>query len=323
MFALLLAAIGWHRAWTPLLAGSWTSVWIGYICFWYPGPKETGPGYYLETLPFLCVASGMGMARLWSWSSRFQKWRAAAAILLTALLAILSMRFMLASGRDARARFYDRGKMTKFCRAAPPDSLLFVTPCPLDDYMINNPRGVNSKPLMMLTREGADKAAMRYFSDRTPYYLFQNGTSYSASFSLVPANTNVPYALTLTPDSMSYFTGANILRDGKTLREARQGIHEKGWLAFGRRACLFPGRFTIRYALEVSGCPDDGTACILDVAADNGRRILAKKMATGSPEPDDLAIELVTDDFVEAEPRVYYTGIGNITLVSISVSEAP
>ncbi len=315
--AVSLALIGWNWTWTPLLAGVYTATWLGYIFFWYPGPQETGPGYYLETLPFLCVASGMGVGRIWSLSKRLPRQRAVVAILCTALLAAAAGRFMIKSGRELREFLLDRGLMLACCRSAPPDSLIFFEHSAIEDYMINNPRGVDSDPLMIRTFPGVDKTVIKYFTGRSYFYLRQNGLS----FHLEPAATNLVLDVSIPAFSMAYHTGSNVREGNKNLRRAESLTHDKGWLAFGRNVPLFPGRFVISYDMDISDCTDDEYACVLDAATDSGNIILAEKKIFGSPSSDVLTMEFVVDDFMSVEARVYYSGCGSLAFRAIRITE--
>ncbi len=314
--AVALALIGWTPAWTPLLAGAWAATWLGYIFFWYPGPQETGPGYYLETLPFLCMAAALGTGRLWKLVARFPRSRAAAALLVVALMAATSARFMFMEGKELREFLENRGRMLACCRAAPPNSLIFFGQSAIADYMINNPRGVDSDPLMIRSSPGADITVMKYFPDRTPFFMGEEGLQ----FWIEPAETNVTLDAAIPALLTAAHTGSNFRDETLALRRAENGVHGKGWFAYGREIILFPGRFIAIYDMDVSGDPDE-EVCVLDAATEAGTIILAKKTLVGGAVPGEMKLEIEVDDFTSVEPRVYYLGRGSITLRGIRIKE--
>lgn len=311
-----LAVIGWSAAWTPLFIGSTVCVWLGYILFWYPGPDQTGPGYYFETLPFILMAGGLGLNRLWSRFARFPRQRLAVTIVFACLLVMTAGSFMFISGKELRADLIERGRMLALYRKAPPNSLIFVEDGPLQDYGVCNPHGQDSDPLTVRSLYGANKAVIKHFPDRHPFLL----TKKEQSFFLQPVDTNITYHLTIPACSTGYRIGTNVWHENTRVRVAQSGKHKRGWFAFGRRAYVFPGRFIVHYDLEVSGCPSNTSACALDVTIDGGRRILAGKEIVGAT-PDGVELEFEVDDFYPVEPRVFYNGCGDMVLRSIHVWE--
>ena len=316
----VLAVIGWNAGWTPLLICSTILVWLGYIFFWYPGPDETGPGYYFETLPFVYMAGGLGLSRLWSYFKQYPRQRLVVSISAACVLAVLAGSFMFTAGRQLHSEFYERGRVLEFCRTAPTNSLIFVPFFnELSDYIVSNPRGQESDPLMVHSIDGANKAVIKHFPGRKPFML----KKHEQNFQFIPIDSsNIIYSVRFACDKMGHRTGTNIFYNGMNLRVAQSGKHERGWLAFGQKVHVFPGCFTVQYDLEVSGCPSNKSAAAVDVAIHGGRKILTGGVITGQIPPGGVVLEFTADDFCVVEPRVFYNGNSDIFLRAIHIREA-
>lgn len=313
----VLAIAGWNATWTPLLLSSAVCVWIGHVFFWYAGTQETGPAYYFETLPYLIVAAALGASRLWTWCQRFRIFRSVAAILAACLLVITSGSFMLRTGRKLRPDYSKRAQLTALMRAAPSGSLIFVEPGPHTDYIAFNPRALDSDPLIVKTIYGSNKAVMKRFPDRK-FFLLRAGDRPE----LVPIKPDETYHFVIAGPYMHRRTGTNLSLPGGKVRAAHAGKHGAGWLAFGRRAYVFPGRFTLSYDMEISGCPSNDAAVVLDVASRGGRDIHACRKILGNIPRSSVVLEFTAQGFYTVEPRIYYTGHGDVTLHSLRIMEA-
>jgi len=307
--------IGWHRAWTPLFIGSTLAVWLGYILFWYPGPHETGPGYYFETFPFLYIAGCFGLSRLWSWFNRFPKCRLISATFLACLLAITSVLFMFREGKKLRSRFYERGQMISCLRSAPLNSLVFIDPGPETDYVAFNPVGEESDPLAIRSRDGSNKAVIKHFPNRKPFLLEKK----ESHFQLSPINIDKPYQFKISGNKMCGQTGSNI--NHKKIRIVQAGKHKAGWFAYGRKAYVFPGRFEIHYDMEIFNYAGNKPIAAVDVSMNGGRKILAHADIIGKTPPEDIVLKFTSDDFHIVEPRIYYNGNADVALHFIRICE--
>lgn len=315
VFAALIL-VGWNLAWTPLLVSASVLVWLAYIFFWYPGPYESGPGYYFETLPFIIVAGCLGIKRLRELLPRARSLRWVAVIVTASVLAVTAVSFMVKSGRKLRSELSERGDVIGLLRKAPRNSLVFLDAGAHTDYTAFNPRGLKSDPLVVRMLRGTGKAVMKHFPERKPFLL-----NARKELRLVPVDPDESYLFSISGAGMHRHTGANLSLPGGDARVAKAGEHGAGWLAFGRHAYVFPGRFVVHYDLEVSGCDGSKSSAVLDVAIHSGREFLAQEEVTGQISSNGIVLEFTADDYYSVEPRVYYNGCGNVTLRAIYIRE--
>ncbi|MDI6774617.1 MAG: hypothetical protein QME60_04375 [Verrucomicrobiota bacterium] len=309
-----LVVIGWNAGWSPLLAGSTALIWLGYVCFWYPGPRDMGPGYYFESLPYIFVAGSLGISQLWAWLGRFPGVRRAAAIAAAGCLALASASFAFRAVPQLQRQFGPRIRLRAALRTAPPDAMVFVeADRETSRAVCFNPLGADSRPLLFWRLDGTSKAAIRRFPDRKPFSLRSSGAPRLTAVDTVPA-----YDTAMQGEKLHRRTGGN--ENGT--RMARQGAHPPGWLALGRSRYVFPGRFVVHYDISVARGGDEETVGHVDVVADDGARVLARKDLRGSVRSDGETIAFEADGFHLIEPRVYYSGRGDVTLRSIRILEA-
>ncbi len=321
VWAGLLLAGRPRRLWL-VLAGPVIAVPAGYVFFFHRGPHETGPGYYFEILPFLIAGAALGAARIWrqaaGWTPAGRRWAA-----LGLVLAVLAgpLRFSLHAARGLHALLEPRREILGAVAAAPTDALVFVEnrgwrgDHPMD-FAIFNPRGLQSAPLVMAAADGAEIAAARYFTARRPFRLAGGPPP-----TLIPINPDGPYAVTINPARSHRRTGSNFQAtdNAPVERLARAGRDAAGMLVFGNYRGICPGRFTALFEMETAGKPGD-KAAVLDICAEGGRRTLAE-----CPVPAGChgtqAVDFVSDGFFMIEPRVYYTGKGEVRVKSIRLVE--
>lgn len=316
MVLAALALAGWRKPWTPLLLGCALSVWIGHIFFWFPGTPVTGPTYYFETLPYLMTAAALGVSVLWDRAVRLGLLRNIAGISAACLLAIAAGSFMLRTGREIYPLYRDRSQLIKLLRAAPPDSLALVQQGPHSDYVAFNPRGLESEPLAVRQPLGSNKAIARRFPNRKLFVLKADSRS-----ELEEIEPDEVFDFVMAATHMSGRTGTNLLLSGHKVRAARADTDSADLLAFGRHVCVFPGRFAVHFDIEVSDCRDDKESLDLDVASQGGRRIHVKRLVNGNVGGSGVVVEFDADGYYLVEPRVFYSGNGNVLLRSISISE--
>lgn len=321
------ACLGWARRWTPLCLGSIAVVWGGYLCFYYPGPHEIGPGYYLETLPFMILAATFGITRLLIKFKQYgNMWRLVAVAIVVALLAA-DARFSLAAAKNLRREFSERSGLLAFLAKAPPQSLIFVNELELyvdqsaydhTDYAIFNPRGLGSDPLVVRSLEGQDKAVMQYFSDRKPYDLDSR-----TGLKLVQKNRLQPYRAEIHGADMHRKTGTNEKDDEygiDLVRVARPGEHKPDALGFGRHLRAFPCRMAAVFDLKTSGASADEEVAILDVARNDGKTVLVSSTVHGTTS-GKIRLEFDVGGYFKIEPRVFYTGTGSVTFIKLTLEE--
>jgi hypothetical protein len=319
---LLLA--GWRRYWSRICLVGFLCLIIGYMYFGYPGIRDAGPSYYYETLPFLALGAAFGLVKL---VKRFG-WKfwvpGAAAVLLfgSGLVARTSIMF--------RTRNLPRSRILQAVRQAPPGSLIYIDPsrnvrAHRDSYrMIYNPRGLDGDTVVARWIPEATKGISRYLADYTPYHLVTDDRGDCRLVPLVPEEISV--AASYIAARAHRQTGANEdwTKDGLgPVRAAREGVHEAGSVFFGRYTFTAPGRYAVECRLKAETTDTERPVARINVAADSGRIILGQKDVgdTGGWRMVRLAFE--TTDFQMIEPRVWYSGRGNVFLESVRILEAP
>lgn len=314
---LALLAIGWKEYWTKLFIAVVFCVLTGHIFFYYPGPREAGPGYYLETLPFLVLGASYGLHSIFN---HLKRWQFAC---IATILAVLSATFMVQHGQVHRTLTKETREVLDLLAEAPAGSLVFIS---LDQQqtlvrpeheIVFNPLGLNGDILVARSLGEEDKVLMRYFQDRKPFSLVVGDSP-----RLVSVETNAGYDLLVQPHVLHRHTGTNVsLPSGETLRTARESDHSAGMLASGRKYYLAPGIYRLEYQVEVDGCEPQGDIAVVDVSVHGGRRILASGTVSSDLDTDMVALDMDIDEFLEVEPRVYYLGCGNISLRQIRIVE--
>lgn len=319
-----LALLGWRKAWTPLLLAVPFCVWGGYVTYYYPGPRETGPGYYLETLPFVILATTLGLARAVRWAQARSAWLVSATVLAGAILLAADLRFMAAQGRQLSAFNKQIGELLACIRGAPKDALILAT----EDgnpysglrhgLCVFNPWGLDSQPLVARSLGPGNQLLCRLFPARTPYLLCAKGTPHLAPFSV-----QAPYDEERFCQNIALRTGARRLggtRGDRLQFEAKAGRDAREYLACDSEFALFPGRFVMEFDLGISNAPPSQPTITLDVLNHSDRTILAAGHLTGnSTTTPTLAFTITKNTAVE--PRVYYRGVGDVVFRGFHLRE--
>ncbi len=109
------------------------------------------------------------------------------------------------------------------------------------------------------------------------------------------------------------------VQDGETggALEAAPGRDKPGFLAFGGKQPVMPGRYRVGFRLKSGGCPPQTPVGWVDVTADSGRRVLARKTLYGKDFPDSGRWTMVEVPFDVAdgqwvEPRVFFSGASSL-----------
>lgn len=317
---LVLFFLGWSARWSLLLLSSILVVWLGYIFFFYPGYNTIGPFYYFETLPMMVVGGGLGISRLWQGAASWPRTRQFGAWFAVLLMAIMSIAFMWREGMKIRADRMPKARLMKLIKSVPPNSLVILEDIPEPDMgeLVFNLRGLKSDPLVLHSCHGFNRMLAKCFPERIPYLLKGNN-----AIPLSPLDLNKPAVLNIIAAYTLFQTGQNErCFDGKkeAVRVAREGRDRAMFLAMGGYYDIFPGRFRVRFDISLTGCASNAPV-VVDVATDNGRRILAHKELHGNIGREIHDLEIISDDFISIEPRVYYGGSGNIWAHTIQIKE--
>ena len=310
-----LALFGWRKQWTPLLLAGPLLAWGGYIAYFYRGPQETGPGYYLEALPCLLLAAALGATRLMDWL-RPRKLALAAAAVALVVLGGLDLWFMAVQGRILSDFNAPIGRILACLRAAPPNALVLATEKG-NDYAglhhglsIYNPQGLDSQPLVVRSVGEGDQLLARAFGNRTPFYLEVN----ASVARLVPFAPRIPYVSLPVRDFYPANTGQRVLggvKGDQRLQVARAGRDKDEALAYGIYYVAIPGNFVMDFDVIVSNAPPAQLAVTLDVAMNKGCTSLTRYYLTGDvARVVSLPVHVQRLDFVE--PRVFYAGVGDV-----------
>jgi hypothetical protein len=313
-----LTILGWRRNWSLLLVGTILSVCLGYIYFWYAGPRDAGPSYYFELLPFLVLSAAFGIRKT------LDHVRLKHVAIVTIVWVFFNSSFTLDAAKGFHQRNAPRSEFLKALRHAPQNSLIFVSKEEHHEAfkdgndMIFNPRGLEEDVIVVRWSEHSNQALMRYFEDRVPLRLEKDNGTFS--FSPMPERMYVESPLVI----FHRFTGTNVSEAtarGGYLRIAREGEHSAGLLAFGRYYHLYPGRFAVEYDVKADAGADGSPAMLLEIVHDSGRERIASRDVGFRGEWTTERLEFDVDDFITAEPRVLFYGKGEAQVIAVRLME--
>ncbi|MCP5488538.1 MAG: hypothetical protein H7A43_07795 [Verrucomicrobia bacterium] len=318
-----LTAYGWSRRWSPLLIGSAVSVWIGYLLFWYPGYNETGPVYFMETLPAMLLAASLGVQRLLQKPiAPRRRTSAIAALLMVWCTASLLFTWQTASVlREDRAGL---AEAEQTLREAPANSLILIRPNASSpgwkQDLIHNPMGLDGNPIVARWFDSSKDSLIRQFPGHQAW-LFSLTDEGSI---LLPIYAE-PLQHSFTIGNLHRLTGTNLPHPNhgnRLVRTAIEGDHEAGLLVLGRSIEAYPGTFIAEFELSIRGLESDSHSVTLDIATDDGATILGHKTLLG---PIDRTLQQVIINLDEPrmlEPRVHYNGIGDVRIYAVRLYEA-
>ncbi|GAB6059913.1 glycosyltransferase family protein [Desulfonatronum parangueonense] len=313
-----LTVFGWRKQWTPLFVGTILSVCLGYIYFWYAGPRDAGPSYYFELLPFFVLSAAFGVQKM------LTHVRTRHVVVVMAVWLVFNAVFTL----DAAKGFYERNAPRRdFLDAlehAPRPSLIFISKAEHHEAfkdgndMVFNPRGLKEDIVVARWNEHSNQALMRRFEDRVSLkFAMSNGMF---SFMPMPERMNIE-----SPMGGFYrFTGTDVSDSnirGGLLRVAREGEHVQGFLAFGSYYHLYPGRFAVEFDIKANSGHGDSPAMLLEVVHDSGRETIASRKVGFGEEWRVERFEFDVDEFITAEPRVFFYGNGEVQVAAVRVME--
>jgi len=308
--ALVLAAIGWVRRWSPLWLAVVVLICCGYMTFWYPGVNNIGPYYYFETFPFLALTTALGLTRLWRWTEgRKAIWRSA---FLTAAGAavIASAVFMVQASRRIQASLRPDHEFIGHLHSAPANALIVIdTDMPSErlERLVYNPRGLDSQTLFIRPHEDAVQFLLRYFNGRRAYLLGRSG---GRELKEIP---KAPLRMVFNLSHSHRLTGGNEEQpDGNVIRTARAGRDAGQMLTFGQVCYLYASRFAFEADLVWRNVSAEAPVW-MDVATDGGHKILVRREFNGNGTGIVRTEFSITTPLL-VEPRIYYGGSGDVAV---------
>lgn len=315
---LMLAGISHYGVSVLCFGAAFLSVVAGYIFFWYPGPREFGPGYYLDAAPFLYMACAAGGWALY----RAACAKAGKVIIPVVALLFAGWLFCFVSFVSSQVIVRQdaaqlEARLAELLEQAPPRSLVVLknVPQPALGQLVFNPDGLDSNPLIVRYIPDTLHLLARRFPDRDIYIVNRDSIGFEPlqSFDEKPR-------VCISPLDTHRLTGTNLWQssDGMMLRAASEFNGDKaGYLVYGVTKWLAPG--TNRVDFSVSGVGTDWS-CRADVAVDAGCWILAE---TDIPDGENgvVTLVLVNNSFIRVEPRVYYGGCGRLVVHEICFEE--
>ena len=311
-----LAFIGWTKEWTRLCLLAVLMVVLGYTYFWYVGPRDAGPSYYFELLPFIAVSGALGVHRI---IRRFSVWPVLAAMM---IMLVFGLRLSLEKGQELQAFNEPRRAVMDALAGAPQNSLVFIDPAQheaafaVGNDMIFNPRGLDSDPVVAHWMPMTHRSMVRYFSDRTPFKL----TRKDGQPHLVPAPAPAePTTVNFQIGPLGMHTGANDIDPDRGIRTrvADGEHHDAGLIIFGRYSFIHPGEYAMIFELQSS----EPGALRIDVAADFARSLLTEQSVGQYDEWTEVIVPFTAEEFLLAEPRVWFEGSGRVAFSSVRLQE--
>lgn len=247
---LVLAVIGWSKRWGPVLLGGILSLIGGYVFFWFPGPRHTGPAYYFELMPLLLLMTGLGVKRCISFLDTKPKvLKLIVPVFVLLLLFAGSAHFLSEQKQYFNEALDSQVRIAGTMSEAPENSLIFfenIEYPPFGKITVNE-RGVNSDPLVMVMPPHYTLAdVLPFYPDRIPFVISGHDVD-----RLLPAPVTDSGLLRIGDAvSMAHFTGANGRIGEVAVRRAKEGIHQPHYLAFGFRQHLPPGYYVASFYFE-------------------------------------------------------------------------
>jgi hypothetical protein len=323
LVALAFFLIAWKKPFMRLFASMLVVLPLGYIYFWYHGPRMAGPGYYFELLPLIVVGAALGMQRV----QQRIGWIPMA--IAYGLLLCVSVYFSISSAPVLKARQKPKRAILDEIESLPPQSLLFLCRAEHNvafqngNDMILNPRGLDSKILIAHWIPEAHRAMVEHFNERTPYQLIRHT---DGTLDIIPKpSTDESIAIGFTMGSVLRNTGTNIHdpdHPGHVIRVARHEEHKPGFLALQTYRFLPPGAYVMEFELQAHASTNATSPIArLEVAADYGVRILAKTSVDRTQEWTTHSLAFDLDGLATIEPRVWYYGTGTVEIRSIRITE--
>ncbi len=319
----LLALLGWNRRWSPLALGGILLIPAGYLFFCHPGVNTCGPFYYFETLPFFALVWMLAIRRLFDLkrpAAAPALRRAAFGVCLAGLAAaaVLSFRFMRHEGVLIAGQQFARARLDRVLHTAPSNSFVILEdfdPDEYTDFLVFNPRGLASDPLLFSGLGPLNPTITRGLTNRAGFFLRPDHLD-----RLEPITNRLVLAHRIPWGDILCQTG-RATGPGDAENSGRQAISpadQPGYLAMGNYFTLPSGGYRAVFDLEIAGPAAAGPAAAVEISADRGRRILARKEIGGPQARANLSLSFDLVGFIEIEPRVFFNG-GNVTFRGVVI----
>jgi len=314
-----LAFFGWKPRWSLLCFSGIFMIIFGFIFFWYPGPEEAGPGYYLEALPFMVLVASLGLSRLMKGIKKYH------IALLISCLVLLNLHFSVATGRALHENTQYRAELTKLFQDLPVQSLVVVNPKLIPDAfdlrgndILFNPLGMESSILLARTIGPQDYTMLRYFQERNRnLYTISKNEIIEINLDAYPEKK---YEIEYSGSDMHKITGENIVSINREVkRVAYEGKHLPGEIAFGRYFYVSPGKYNFNFSIKSEKCFSKLPVAKIDIAMNDGKNILQEKMVYQNDNTINFEIDF--QDYTRVEPRVHFLGCGNILFDKVTATE--
>ena len=316
-----LALVGWDRRWTPLAIVGIVIVPAGYLLFAHPGVNTCGPFYYFEIMPFLVLVWMLAARKLFSHPRaalrRAALWLALAGL---AAAAVFSYRFMWREGGKIFNEVSARARLERVLQKAPANSAVIVEnmdPDVITDFLVFNPRGLESDPLLFIGFGDFNPLITRGLTNRTLFYLRPDNSE-----RLVPITNRLAFAHSIPwydiPNRTGRSTGPGEANGNG--RMASYPADKPGYLAMGNYMTLPPGKFTAGFDLEITAAGATGAVAAVEISADHGRQILARKEIKGPHSRSNFCLPIEVNRFTEIEPRVIFNE-GEVIFRGFSIAD--
>ena len=317
----LLALLGWTRRWSLLALGGILVIPAGYLFFCHPGVNTCGPFYYFETLPFFALVWMLFINRLFG-LSRAALRRVASGALLAGMVAAaaLSFRFMRNEANRISGELSERARLHSVLHSAPSNSFVIVEdfdPDAFTDFVVFNPRGLASDPLLFVGIGGLNPTITRGITNRAGFFLRPDNKD-----RLAPITNRLALVHRVAWYDIQHQTGraTGPGEDETSGRQAVSPADPSGYLAMGYYMMMPPGCYLASFDMEITVPSAAETASAIEISADHGRRILSWKEIGGSQLRTNICLAFDLADFTEIEPRVFFGG-GNVTFRGFVIAD--
>lgn len=308
-----LMAHGWSRRWSGMIFGVIVSVSLGYMAFWDDGLSEVGPLHFADILPYILIAGGLGLSRIWRRLHRHHARRVLLFGVLAAGALYGSIPFATRKALDLREENAGSWRIAGMVDSLPEPSLLFL-PEQIDRdpvlfaNLALNARGLQNPVLRLQARPGDRPALASSFPERKAFVL-----------ELEPEVALNPLREEWTPPRRLAANSHHSRDTGRNLESSRAAAAETdtpGFLFYGWYPFLPPGTYECRFDLRWSGVEEE-RPLRLEVMTDLGRISLGTQSLDAGL--DETVIRFELKDARQVEPRVYYGGSGTVTLRDVSL----
>ncbi len=309
-----LVIIGWTHKYSLLFIASTFLVWGAYITFWFRGIPEVAPIYYYETLVFVVLSASLGVQRIldFNWLRspllRFGVISLTVLTVLTHAVETFQSTSKVITERNALKLTYQ-----KVIHNVPQGAVVLLRSVPKDilDQATWNPHGMHSQPLILRDGWGVTDIIHSIFPDR-PIYLVEGYTAQPARLlTKMSPRDYVFYANTLRSDTGRKGSNKSLI--------ARAKVDKSGWLAHGRKQYLSAGRYILTFYIDAK--LDEGFVGAVEAYKPSSKSSITSENVRQADRVISLEINL--DEVTVIEPRVYYSGKGDLTFDRVEIRRKP